>query len=64
MLAAEAESHKSEVLKLKEKFDEVNENFEVEKAKCDIAKAEHERVWRNVEELRTSKEQCFSVAAH
>jgi hypothetical protein len=58
------ELHKSEVLKLEEKLDEVNGNFECEKAKREIAEAGHDRVRRNVEELRASKEQCFSVATH
>jgi hypothetical protein len=64
MLVAQVESNKSKVLKLKEKFDEVNENFEVEKVKHEIAKVERNRVHKDVEELRASKEQCFSVAAH
>jgi hypothetical protein len=63
MLAAQAELHKSEMLKMKKKL-EVNENFEVKKAKREIAEAERDRVQKNVEELRTSKEQCFSIAAH
>jgi hypothetical protein len=40
----------------------VNENFEIEKAKHEIAEAERDKVRRNVEELQTSKERCFSVA--
>jgi hypothetical protein len=63
MLTTQAESHKSEMLKLKEKFDEVNENFEIEKLKCEITEAERDMVQKNVDELRKSKEQCFSVAA-
>jgi hypothetical protein len=41
----------------------VSENFECDKAKREIAEVEHDRVRRNLEELRESKEQCFSVAA-
>jgi hypothetical protein len=63
MLAAQAKSHKSEMLKLKEKFNEVNENFEVEKAKREIAEVERDMVRKNVEDLWASNEQCFSVAA-
>jgi hypothetical protein len=63
MLAAQAKSHKSEMLKLKEKFDEANENFEVEKAKREIAEVERDMVRKNVEDLWASNEQCFSVAA-
>jgi hypothetical protein len=51
------------MLKLKEKFDEVNGNFEVEKLKREIVEAERDRVQKNVDELRESKEQCFSVVA-
>jgi hypothetical protein len=64
MLVAQAESHKSEVLKLKENFDVVNENFEVEKAKGEIAKTERNKVQKDVEEIRASKEQCFSIVVH
>jgi predicted RNase H-like nuclease (RuvC/YqgF family) len=63
-LLAQVELHKSEVLKLEEKLDEVSKNFEVEKEKREIAKTERGRVQRNVDELQTSKEQCFSIAAH
>jgi hypothetical protein len=37
--------------------------LEVEKEKCEIAETEWNRVQKNVEELRLSKEQSFSVAA-
>jgi chromosome segregation ATPase len=58
-LSAQVELHKSEVLKLEEKLDEVSENFKVEKEKCEISETERDRVQRNVDELRTWKEQCF-----
>jgi hypothetical protein len=62
-LSAQVELHKFEVLKLEETLDEVSENFEVEKEKREIAKTERDRVQKNVDELRTLKEQCFYVAA-
>ena len=42
-LSAQVELHKSEVLKLEEKLDEVNKNFECDKEKREIA-AERDRV--------------------
>jgi hypothetical protein len=61
-LSAQVELHKSQVLRLEKKLDEVNENLEVEKAKHKIVEIEHNRVQRNIEELRQSKEECFSLA--
>jgi hypothetical protein len=61
-LSAQVELHKSEVLRLEKKLDEVNENLEVEKAKHKIVEIEHNRVQRNIEELRQSKEEYFSLA--
>jgi hypothetical protein len=46
-LSAQVEIHKSEVLKLEEKLDEVSENFEVEKEKREIAETERDRVQRS-----------------
>jgi hypothetical protein len=43
-LSAQVELHKSEVVRLEKKLDEVNENFEVEKAKREISEAERNRV--------------------
>jgi hypothetical protein len=63
LLRTQAESHKYEMMKLKEKFNEVNENFEVEKAKRKLVEVERDRVKKNVDELRETKEQCFFVAA-
>jgi hypothetical protein len=60
-LSAQVELHKSEVLKLQKKLDEVNENFEVEKEKREISDIEQVRVQRNIDELRQSKEECFNV---
>jgi exonuclease VII large subunit len=61
-LSNQVELHKSEVSRLEEKLDEFSENLEVKKEKCEIAKTERNRVQKNVEELRLSKEQSFSVA--
>jgi hypothetical protein len=51
-LSAQVELHKSKVLRLENKLDEVSEELEVEKAKCEIAEAEQSRIQKNVEELR------------
>jgi hypothetical protein len=59
-LSAQAEAHKVEVEDLK-KFVEMNENFEVAKAKREIRKIERLRVQKNVEELRESKEGCYEI---
>jgi hypothetical protein len=40
----------------------VNETFEVEKAKREIFETERNRVQKNIEELRQSKEECFSIS--
>ena len=50
-LPAQVELHKSKVLKLEEKLDEVSKNFEVEKEKREIAETERDRVHRNIDEL-------------
>ena len=55
-ISAQVELHKSEVLKLEEKLDEISENFEVEKEKREVTKTECNRVQRNVDELWNSKE--------
>jgi hypothetical protein len=60
-LSAQVELHKSEVLRLEKKLDEVNKNFEVEKAKREISETERNRVQRNIDELCRSKEECFTV---
>jgi hypothetical protein len=51
----QVELHKSEVLRLEKKLDEMSENFEVEKEKREISETERNRVQRNIEELRQSK---------
>jgi hypothetical protein len=63
-LLAQVELHKFEVLKLEEKLDEMSENFEVEKEKREIVETKRNRVQRNIDELRNSKEQCYSITAH
>jgi hypothetical protein len=56
------ELHKSEVLRMEKKLDEVNENFEVKKEKCEISETERNKVQKNIEELRQAKEEWFTVA--
>jgi hypothetical protein len=60
--SAQVELHKSEVIRLDKKLDEVTENFNVEQAKREISNTERSRGQKNVEELRQWKEECFSVA--
>jgi hypothetical protein len=43
---------------LKKKLAEMNENFEVAKAKQEISEMDRSRVQKNVEELQDSKEKC------
>jgi hypothetical protein len=50
-----------EELRLEKKFDEVNENFEVETKKREISETERVRFQRNINELHQSKEECFTV---
>jgi predicted nuclease with TOPRIM domain len=61
-LNAQAEAHKTEVEDLKKKLAEMNENFEVAKAKHEISEMERSRVQKNVEELRDSKERCYKIS--
>jgi uncharacterized coiled-coil DUF342 family protein len=62
-LAAQAEAHGFEMSKLKETFDEVRKKIEVKKPKCEIVEAGRGRVQKNIDELRESKERCFSITA-
>jgi hypothetical protein len=48
-LSAQAEAHKVEVEGLKKRLAEMNENFEVAKAKQEISEMERSRVQKNVE---------------
>jgi hypothetical protein len=61
-LIAQDEAHKAEVEDLKKKLAEMNENFEVAKAKQEISEMEKSRVQKNVEELRDSKERCYETS--
>ena len=61
-LNAQAEAHKAEVEGLKKKLAEMNENFEVAKAKQEISEMETARVRKNIEELRDSREKCYKVS--
>jgi hypothetical protein len=47
---------------LKKKLAEMNENFEVAKAKQEISEMERSKVRKNVEELRDSKERCYETS--
>jgi predicted RNase H-like nuclease (RuvC/YqgF family) len=60
-LSAQTEAHRAEVEDLKKKLAEMNENFEVAKAKQEISEMERSRVQKNVEELRDSKERCYEI---
>jgi predicted RNase H-like nuclease (RuvC/YqgF family) len=63
-LSAKIELHKSKVSRLEEKLDEFSENLEVKKEKREIVETERNRVQKNIDELRNSKEQCYYVATH
>jgi predicted nuclease with TOPRIM domain len=58
-LNAQAETHKAEVDELKKKLAEMNENFEVAKAKQEISEWISSRLEKNVEELHDSRERCY-----
>jgi hypothetical protein len=59
-LIAEAKTHKTEVEDLKKKLVDMNENFEVAKAKQKISEWTSSRLENNVEELRDSRERCYA----
>jgi hypothetical protein len=61
-LNTQAKAHKVEVEDLKKKLAEMNENFEVAKAKQEISEMERVRVQKNIEELWDSKEKCYEVS--
>jgi chromosome segregation ATPase len=56
---AHGETHKAEVDDLKKKLADMNENFEVAKAKQEISEWTSSRLQKNVEELRDSMERCY-----
>jgi hypothetical protein len=61
-LKAQAKAHEAEVEGLKKKLAEMNEDFEVAKAKKEISEMETARVQKNIEELRDSREKCYKVS--
>jgi hypothetical protein len=61
-LNAQAKAYKAEVEDFKKKLAEMNENFELAKAKQEISEMERVRVQKNIEELRDSKEKCYEVS--
>jgi predicted nuclease with TOPRIM domain len=58
-LNAQSDAHKAKVEDLKKKLAEMNEAFEVAKAKQEISEWTNSRLQKNVEELRESKEKCY-----
>ncbi|KAL5665067.1 hypothetical protein ACJX0J_025175, partial [Zea mays] len=58
-IVAQTEAHEAEMVELREKFDEDNKNFEVEKSKQEIPEAKRDRVQKIIEELR--EEHCDHV---
>jgi hypothetical protein len=61
-LSVQVELHKSKVMKLEKKLDEVTGNFNVEQSKHEISNTKSSRVQKNVEEIRQAKEECYTVA--
>jgi 2-oxoglutarate dehydrogenase complex dehydrogenase (E1) component-like enzyme len=59
---AQAEAHKVEVEGLKKKLAEMNEDFEVVKAKKEISETETARVQKNIQELWDSREKCYELS--
>jgi hypothetical protein len=62
VLSIQVGLHKSKVVVLEKKLDEVTENFNVEQSKREISGTERLRVQKNVEELRQEKEKCNNIA--
>jgi hypothetical protein len=58
-LTVQAEAHRAEVDDLKKRLAEMNENFELAKAKQEISEWTTSRLKKNVEELRDSREKCY-----
>jgi hypothetical protein len=54
-----AEAQKAEVEQLRKKLAEANENYAVAKASKEISEWTQDRLEKNIEELRESKERCF-----
>ena len=55
-------AHEAEVAKLKEELEDMHANFEVEKANKGIFSDEKVHLQRILDELLSSKEECFSFA--
>jgi hypothetical protein len=62
-LKKETKAHKAKMAKLKEEIEKASANFEVEKAKHEIANNEKDILQKIVHELRESWEECFSTTA-
>jgi predicted transcriptional regulator len=58
-LNAQAEAHKAEIGDLQKKLAEINENFEVAKAKQETSEMERARVQKNIDELWDSKKNAM-----
>jgi hypothetical protein len=54
--------HRFEVEGLEKKLDEITKNFNVEQTKREISDTERLRVYKNAEELRQAKGECYNVA--
>jgi DNA repair exonuclease SbcCD ATPase subunit len=54
--------HRSEVVGLEKKLDEVTENFNMEQSKRETSDTERMRVQKNIKELRQAKEECYNIA--
>jgi hypothetical protein len=58
-LSAQVELHKSEVLRLEKKLDEVNENFEVQKEKREISKLSETKFKRILKSFIKQRKNVF-----
>jgi hypothetical protein len=58
-LATQSEAHRAEIVNLKKKLAEKNEDFEVAKAKQEISEWTSARLQKNVDELRESKDRYY-----
>jgi hypothetical protein len=61
-LKAQVEALEAEVEGLKKNLAEMNEDFEVAKAKKEISEMVTARMQKNIEELRDSREKCYEVS--
>jgi hypothetical protein len=58
-----AEIYQAKVAKLKDELGNLSVNFEVEKAKKEIFNNEKDHIQRVVDELQSSREECFFIAS-